>query len=155
MTLLSQPNSDQYPTAMQNIGGKNENVYDPLLQYNVSQLQRYNFLWNHNTLKRNLLLMFPFLFGLYQFINAFNRNTPSIIKYTGTIKQGLSLIVVNDGRPHTLVSLSLRRCLFRLNPCYAGRCSSTVYWFHAGSLDLDVSILVMLDNALVLRTSSI
>ena len=39
MTLLSQPNSDQYPTAMQNIGGKNENVYDPLLQYNVSQLQ--------------------------------------------------------------------------------------------------------------------
>ena len=34
---------------------------------------------------------------------------------------------MNDGRPPTLVSLSLRRCLFRLNPCYAGRCSSTAY----------------------------
>lgn len=46
MTLLSQPNSDQYPTAMQNIGGKNENVYDPLPQSNVSQLQDTTFFEN-------------------------------------------------------------------------------------------------------------
>ncbi len=35
LALLSQPNSGQYPTAMQNIGGKNENVYDPLPLSNV------------------------------------------------------------------------------------------------------------------------
>jgi len=29
LALLSQPNYDQYPTAMQNIGGKNEKVYAP------------------------------------------------------------------------------------------------------------------------------
>ena len=97
MALLSQPNSDQYTTAMQNIGGKNENVYDPLPQSNVSQLQNTTFFEIPTHLSANLLLMFPFLFGLYQFINAFNRNTPSIIKNIGTIKQELSLIVVDDG----------------------------------------------------------
>ena len=30
LALLGQPNSDQYPTTIQNIGGKNENVYAPL-----------------------------------------------------------------------------------------------------------------------------
>ena len=38
-------------TKGRNIGGKNENVYDPLPQSNVSLLQRYNFLRNPNTLK--------------------------------------------------------------------------------------------------------
>ena len=68
--------------------------------------------------------MFPFLFGLYQFINAFNRNTPSIIKNIGTIKQGLSLIVLDD-------ALVLYSC--------KGFCCGK-----------DVSILVVLDDALVL-----
>ena len=116
--------------------------------------------------------MFPFLFGLYQFINAFNRNTPSIIKNIGTIKQGLSLIVVDDALVRRLqgwctrhlkvsilvvlddalvqscilrkmptwcvsilvvlddalvpcIPLGMRYYVKRLNPCCAGRCSST------------------------------
>ena len=56
---------------------------------------------------------------------------------------------MNDGRPHTLVSLSLRRCLFRLNPCYAGRCSSTFDVIAWNIEDNNVSILVVLDDALV------
>ena len=72
--------------------------------------------------------MFPFLFGLYQFINAFNRNTPSIIKNIGTIKQGLSLIVVDDALVRRLQGWCTRH--------------------------LKVSILVVLDDALVLVEAS-
>ena len=117
--------------------------------------------------------MFPFLFGLYQFINAFNRNTPSIIKNIGTIKQGLSLIVVDDAlvrrlqgwcTRHLKVSIlvvlddalvqvvTVSRTLPPdcLNPCCAGRCSSTTRYAFNIAKEY-VSILVVLDDALVLE----
>ena len=38
-----------------------------------------------------------------------------------------------------------------LNPCYAGRCSSTFGTLNLMEISLNVSILVMLDDALVLE----
>ena len=92
--------------------------------------------------------MFPFLFGLYQFINAFNRNTPSIIKNIGTIKQELSLIVVDDALV-LLKDSDLKFSRKSLNPCCAGRCSSTEKTTIFCLTMEEVSILVVLDDALV------
>ena len=66
--------------------------------------------------------MFSFLLV---YIIVFNRNTPSIIKYIGTIKQGLSLIVVDDALVQSKQVLG--------------------NWYEE-----QVSILIVLDDALVL-----
>ena len=53
---------------------------------------------------------------------------PSIIKYIGIIKQGLSLVVADNGLvPRSLVLATAKGV--SLTPCYSGRWSRTVSYF--------------------------
>ena len=60
------------------------------------------------------------------------------------------LVMLDDALVLILTILSDGTDNLRLNPCYAGRCSSTVYNRAKCIRPNSVSILVMLDDALVL-----
>ena len=73
---------------------------------------------------------------------------PSIIKYIGTIKQGLSLVVADNGLvPRSLVLANDKGV--SLNPCCNGRWSRTDFLVHYCGYVLNVLILVVVDDGLV------
>ena len=74
---------------------------------------------------------------------------PSIIKYIGTIKQGLSLVVADNGLvPRSLVLANDKGV--SLKPCCSGRWSRTNLNLTVQNVRTFVLILVVVEDGLVL-----
>ena len=71
--------------------------------------------------------------------------------YTKVIVQAVSILVMLDDALVPSTAAAPKKTPFCLNPCYAGRCSSTSHLAHVIVHLSEVSILVMLDDALVLE----
>ena len=85
--------------------------------------------------------------------NAFSRKTPSIIKYIGTIKQRLSLVVVEDGLvQHYRQCHHVHIIVLILIVVDDGLVLQNVRVF--SNNEGRVSILVVMDNGIVLLSAS-
>ena len=73
---------------------------------------------------------------------------PSIIKYIGTIKQGLSLVVVEDGLVQCAEAYD-KAVKDSLNPCCSGRWSCTWSKNQTKIINNIVLILVVVEDGLV------